>query len=45
MIATAINVAIAVSQRGATNWPILARLAVYSTSGTTANGSCRLSTT
>src|ERR1700733_9991031 len=45
MITTAVTVAIAVSQRGATNGPILARLAVNITSGTTANGNCRLSTT
>ena len=33
------------SQRGATNVPILALLAVNITSGTMANGNCRLSTT
>ena len=41
----AVSAASAVSQRGAMNGPILARLAVNITSGTTANGSCRLSTT
>jgi hypothetical protein len=45
MMMTAVSAASAVSQRGATNGPILARLAVNITSGTTANGSCRLSTT
>jgi hypothetical protein len=45
MISAAVSVASTVSQRGATNGPILARLAVNITSGTTANGNCRLSTT
>ena len=45
MMTAAVAVASAVSQRGAVNGPILARLAVNITSGTTANGSCRLSTT
>src|SRR6202040_62988 len=45
MMMAAVSAASAVSQRGATNGPILARLAVNITSGTTANGSCRLSTT
>ena len=45
MIIAAVSAASAVSQRGAMNGPILARLAVNITSGTTANGSCRLSTT
>src|SRR5436189_159421 len=45
MMMAAVSVASIVSQRGATNGPILGRLAVNITSGTTANGSCRLSTT
>src|ERR1700732_4780805 len=45
MMIVAVNAANAVSQRGARNGPILARLAVNITSGTTANGNCRLSTT
>src|ERR1700688_3179801 len=45
MITAAVTAASTVSQRGAVNGPILARLAVNITSGTTTNGSCRLSTT
>src|ERR1700743_2314937 len=45
MMTVAVATASAVSQRGATYGPILARLAVNITSGTTANGNCRLSTT
>ena len=45
MMRAAVSAANTVSQRGATNGPILAPLAVNMTSGTTANGSCRLSTT
>src|ERR1700722_9395542 len=45
MMIAAVTAASAVSQRGAVNGPILARLAVNITNGTTANGSCRLSTT
>ena len=45
MIMAAVTAASTVSQRGAVNGPIFARLAVNITSGTTANGSCRLSTT
>ena len=44
-ISTATIVASDVSQRGATSAPSLARLAVNSTSGTTAKGSWKLSTT
>src|ERR1700758_5051282 len=45
MISAAVTTASTVSQRGATNGPILERLAVNITNGTTANGNCRLSTT
>ena len=39
---TAMTAAAAINQGGALSAPILARLAVNCTSGTTANGSCRL---